>query len=73
MAETPKRAKKCEKILKNKNLSIESFLNAGDNLEKDFSPISDMRATKNYRIEVAKNLLIKCFYEIKTKKLLRVN
>ena len=73
MAETPKRAKKCEKILKNKNLSIESFLNAGDNLEKDFSPISDMRATKNYRIEVAKNLLIKCFYEIKKNKLLRVN
>ena len=73
MAETPKRAKKCEKILKNKNLSIESFLNAGDNLEKDFSPISDMRATKNYRIEVARNLLIKCFYEIKKNKLLRVN
>ena len=73
MAETPKRAKKCEKILKNKNLSIESFLNAGDNLEKDFSPISDMRATKNYRMEVAKNLFIKCFYEIKNKKLLRVN
>ena len=73
MAETPKRAKNCEKILKNKNLSIESFLTAIDNLEKDFSPINDMRATKNYRMEVAKNLFIKCFYEIKNKKLLRVN
>ncbi len=73
MAGIPKRAKKCEKILKNKNLSIDNFLNAGNNLEKDFSPINDMRATKNYRMEVAKNLLIKCFYEIKTNKLLRVN
>jgi len=73
MAEIPKRAKKCEKILKNKNLSIDNFLNAVNNLEKDFSPINDMRATKNYRMEVAKNLLIKCFYEIKTNKLLRVN
>ena len=73
MAEIPKRAKKCEKILKNKHLSIDNFFNAGKNLEKDFSPINDMRATKNYRMEVAKNLLIKCFYEIKTNKLLRVN
>ena len=73
MADIPKRAKNCEKILKNKNLSIESFLTAIDNLEKDFSPINDMRATKNYRMEVAKNLFIKCFYEIKNKKLLRVN
>ena len=73
MAGIPKRAKKCEKILKNKHLSIDNFLNAGNNLEKDFSPINDMRATKNYRMEVAKNLLIKCFYEIKTNKLLRVN
>ena len=73
MAEIPKRAKYCEKILKNKDLSIDVFLNAGDNLEKDFSPINDMRATKNYRMEVAKNLLIKCFHEIKTNKLLRVN
>ena len=73
MAEIPKRAKYCEKILKNKDLSIDVFLNAGDNLEKDFSPINDMRATKNYRMEVAKNLLIKCFYEIKNNKFLRVN
>ena len=41
--------------------------------KKDFNPIDDMRASKDYRLEVAKNLLIKCFYEIKSKKLLRVN
>ena len=73
MAEIPKRAKICEKILKNKQLSLDNFLKAGNNLEKDFSPINDMRASKNYRMKVAKNLLIKCFYEIKTNKFLRVN
>ena len=73
MSEIPKRAKICEKILKNKQLSLDNFLKAGNNLEKDFSPINDMRASKNYRMKVAKNLLIKCFYEIKTNKLLRVN
>ena len=73
MAEIPKRAKNCEKILKNKRLSIDIFLKARNCLEKDFSPINDMRATKDYRLEVAKNLLIKCFYEIKTNKLLRLN
>jgi xanthine dehydrogenase iron-sulfur cluster and FAD-binding subunit A len=31
-----------------------------------------MRASKEYRLEVAKNLLIKCFVEINTKKLTRV-
>ncbi len=73
MAEIPKRAKICEKSLKNKHLSIDVFLKARNYLEKDFNPIDDMRASKNYRLEVAKNLLIKCFHEIKSKKLLRVN
>ena len=37
-------------------------------LEKDFNPISDMRASRSYRMEVAKNLLEKCCEEIKQKK-----
>ncbi len=72
MAEIPKRAKNCEKILKNKKLTIDNFVKAGIYLEKDFYPIDDMRATKHYRMLVAKNLLIKCFEEIKNNKLLRV-
>jgi xanthine dehydrogenase small subunit len=42
-------------------------------LEQDFKPISDMRASGKYRMEVAKNLLQKCFLEIKQKKLIRIN
>ena len=73
MAEIPKRAINCEKNLNNKNLSLTSFERAKNFLEKDFKPIDDMRATKEYRMEIAKNLLIKCFLEIESKKLIRLN
>jgi len=32
-----------------------------------------MRASKNYRMEIAKNLLLKCFTEIKNNKSIRLN
>ena len=73
MAAVPKRAKACEKILKNKPLTINTFDKAKNYLEKDLSPIEDMRASKEYRLEIAKNLLMKCFIEINSNKLTRVN
>jgi len=73
MAPIPKRATNCEKTLINSILSEESFKKAKKMLEKDFNPINDMRATKDYRMEVAKNLLMKCFLEIKKNKLIRLN
>ncbi len=73
MAEIPKRATNCENFLNNTNLSLDNFEKAKNFLEKDFRPIDDMRATKDYRIEVAKNLLIKFFLEIKSNKLIRLN
>ena len=73
MSEIPKRALKTEKILVNSKFSQEVFNKATKNLEKDYSPIDDMRASKQYRLEIAKNLLLKCFFEIKNKKILRVN
>ena len=73
MAPIPKRAINCEKTLINSNLSEEIFEKAKKNLEKDFSPINDTRASKSYRMEVAKNLLMKCFIEIKKNKLVRIN
>ena len=73
MAAVPKRAKACEKILKNKPLTINTFDKAKNYLEKDLSPIGDMRASKEYRLEIAKNLLMKCFIEINSNKLTRVN
>jgi len=73
MAPIPKRAINCEKILINKNISKENIEKAKKILEKDFKPISDMRASKNYRMKIAKNLLMKCFIEINNNKLLRLN
>ena len=73
MAPIPKRAINCEKILLNSDLSEAIIIKAKKILEKDFQPIDDMRASRNYRMEVAKNLLTKCFLEIKNNKLIRVN
>ena len=72
MASVPKRASNCEKILKNSILSYKIINKAQKSLEKDFRPITDVRASEKYRMEVAKNLLEKCFLEIKQKKLIRL-
>jgi len=72
MASIPKRAKYCEKILLNSSITEQIINKAKEALEKDFKPISDMRASRKYRMEVAKNLLRKCFLEITQKKLIRV-
>jgi len=73
MAAIPKRALLCETSLLNKELSEKNINLAQQSLEKDFNPIDDMRASSKYRMKVAKNLLIKCFQEIKNKKLIRIN
>ncbi len=73
MAATPKRAISCEKILLNSKISNEIVNKAKEALEKDFRPISDMRASRSYRMQVAKNLLEKCFAEITEKKIIELN
>ena len=73
MAAIPKRAFYCEKMLLNSSFSEDIILKAQKSLEKDFQPIDDMRASKDYRVEIAKNLLTKCFVEIKKNKLIRLS
>jgi len=72
MAAVPKRAVYCEKVLLNSLVTDETINKAKKALEKDFRPISDMRASKLYRMEVAKNLLEKFCIEIQQKKLIGV-
>ena len=72
MAAIPKRAIYCEKILSNSLVTDEIIDKAKKALEKDFKPISDMRASSLYRMEVAKNLLEKFCAEIKQKKLIDI-
>ena len=70
MAEIPKRAIFCEKILLKSTINEETIRKAKEALEKDFKPINDVRASGLYRMTVAKNLLEKCCVEIKQKKLI---
>jgi xanthine dehydrogenase small subunit len=73
MSSIPKRAKYCEKILQNNEFTEKILTKAKQSLTKDFMPISDMRASKEYRIAIAKNLLTKCFAEIQNKKTIGIN
>ena len=73
MSSIPKRAINCEKTLLNSNFSEAVIVKATKILEKDFDPIDDMRASRNYRMKIAKNLLLKCFLEIKNNKIIRLD
>ena len=73
MSEIPKRAAMIEKNLINSEFSENTFNKAINFMDKDFSPLDDMRASRNYRLTVAKNLLFKAFYEIKDKKNIRIH
>ncbi|MDE1164019.1 MAG: xanthine dehydrogenase small subunit [Pseudomonas sp.] len=66
MAAIPKRAKACEAALVGKawnNATLEAACAA---LADDFSPLSDFRASKEYRLLSAQNLLRKYFIELQT-------
>ena len=59
MAATPKRAVAAEAALKGAKLGLDSFTAAAAALAEDFAPISDMRASADYRRQVAANLMLK--------------
>ncbi len=73
MSEVPKRALSIEKDIINSEFSENTFNRAINLIDKDFSPLDDMRASRNYRLTVAKNLLLKAFYEIENKKNIRIH
>ena len=65
MAATPKRAANAERALEGANLDQPaSWRAARAALSKDFTPLTDMRATAAYRMTVAANLLEKALMEI---------
>lgn len=63
MAGTPKRAEHAEAELVGKAWSRESLAAAMAAMDADFTPMSDMRASAEYRQSVAKNLLKRFFIE----------
>ncbi|WP_170789244.1 xanthine dehydrogenase small subunit [Ruegeria lacuscaerulensis] len=63
MAATPKRASATETALNGQPWSRESFETAAAALAQDFSPLTDWRASSDYRMLTAQNLLLRFFLE----------
>ena len=66
MAAIPKRARACEAALVGKAWNQASIERACQALAEDFTPLSDFRASKEYRLLSAQNLLRKYFIELQT-------
>jgi xanthine dehydrogenase small subunit len=64
MAATPKRAKAVEAALIGKPWTMETVEAAMAAFEADYQPISDMRASADYRLLTAKNLLTRFFLDV---------
>ncbi len=64
MAAIPKRAILLENYLINKTWSLSVIQDAQKIIEQDFAPLSDLRASANYRTTVAKNLLVRFYNEV---------
>ena len=63
MAGTPKRARHAEALLLKGGWTAESVQNAAAALADDFTPLSDMRASADYRLRTAGNMLLRLFHE----------
>ncbi len=63
MAAIPKRAAACEATLNGAPWNQQTVEAACDALAEDFTPLTDFRASREYRLLVAQNLLRKCFLE----------
>ena len=57
MAATPRRAENCERALIGAEWNAGVIARAAQSLAKDFQPITDLRASQDYRLRVARNLL----------------
>jgi xanthine dehydrogenase small subunit len=63
VAGIPKRATNCEAALVGKQWNEASVREAMHAMTKDFTPMSDMRASAEYRMQVAQNHLLRFWYE----------
>jgi len=66
MAGTPKRARSVEAALVGKKWDRASVELAMQEFAKDYTPMTDMRASAGYRLRAAQNLLLKYFIEMQT-------
>ena len=67
MAAVPLLATHCQNALTNQPVDIASFEQAAQALPQDVSPMTDVRASREYRMHVVQRLLIKCGKQLITK------
>ena len=60
MAAIPLLAAKCQQTLIGQSVEVASFEKAAQTLPLDVSPMTDVRASREYRMHVVQRLLIKC-------------
>ena len=72
MAAVPSRARHCEAALAGQDLSAGTIAAAADELARDFTAISDARASADYRMRICRNLLRRLHVEITENKRLGV-
>ncbi|MCK9624997.1 MAG: FAD binding domain-containing protein [Bacteroidales bacterium] len=63
MAATPIGALSVEKYLSGKEITEEIFKNASELIKNEFKPLSDIRGSSEYRLIVARNIILKCFLD----------
>lgn len=63
MAAIPAAAKQVAAALNGKILSLENLQRAAQQIELDFKPLSDVRASASYRLQVSKNLFDRIWYQ----------
>jgi len=63
MAATVRRAYQCEAEIEGQHWNDETLSRATNALQKDFAPISDMRASADYRLAAVQNLLRRFYLE----------
>ena len=73
MAAIPKRAELCEKALIGKEWNKANIETAMVELAQDFDPLSDFRASKEYRNKTACNMLLRFFLEQQTQAIAQKN
>ncbi|MBD1577528.1 xanthine dehydrogenase small subunit [Vibrio sp. S11_S32] len=73
MAAIPKRAALCEKALIGKAWNKQTVEAAMEEMAQDFEPLSDFRASKEYRSKTACNMLMRFFLEQQTNAITQAN
>lgn len=64
MAGIPKRARAVEGALIGQPWNMDTCAKAAKEMAQDFEPLTDMRASHDYRLKVAQNLLIRYFHDL---------